>query len=69
MGTNLKFGQFYGVANFCRTRQYRPSQHRPLPSDCKAVINGKLEGAAGLQWVGRHTLDNLLYDFLYALCL
>jgi len=67
MGTNLKFGQFYRVANFCSTRQHSPSQHRSLPSDCKAVVNGKLEGAAQLQWLWRHTLDNLLYDLLYAL--
>ncbi len=67
MGTNLESGQFYRVANFCRTRQYSPSQHCSLPSDCKAVVNGKLERAARLQWVGRHTLDNLLYDLLYAL--
>lgn len=67
MGANLEFGQFYRVTNFCRTRQYRPSQHCSLPSDCKAVVNGKLEGAARLLWVGRHTLDNLLNDLLYAL--
>ena len=67
MGTNLEFGQFYGVANICRTRQNSPSQHCSLPSDCKAVVNGKLEGAARLLWLGRHTLDNLLYDLLYAL--
>ena len=67
MGTNLEFGQLYSVANFCSTRQYSPSQHRSLPSDCKAVVNSKLEGAAWLQWVGRHTLDNLPDDLLYAL--
>lgn len=52
MGTNLEFRQFYRVANFCRTRQHCPSQHCPLSSDGKAVVNGKLEGAARLQWVG-----------------